>query len=219
MGLELRAQPRHPAPGKPEHQRRARPPYLVRGGPVCDQCGGPHGHRPYGRRYVFAGLNRTTLSFDTRVNVTFTPDLSLQLYLEQPFISIGDYGQLREFAEPDSYDFFDYGGEAGTLERNDDGSYQVDPDGAGPAADFRFSNRDFNYRSLIGNAVLRWEWRPGSTLYLVWQQRRIDSVTGADDTGNYGWVGDFDLSRDTQDMFSTKPDNVFAIKVNYWLNP
>ena len=172
----------------------------------------------YGRRYVFAGLNRTTLSFDTRVNVTFTPDLSLQLYLE-PFISIGDYGQLREFAEPDSYDFLDYGGEAGTLERNDDGSYQVDPDGAGPAADFRLSNRDFNYRSLIGNAVLRWEWRPGSTLYLVWQQRRIDSVTGADDTGNYGWVGDFDLSRDTQDMFSTKPDNVFAIKVTYWLNP
>jgi len=172
----------------------------------------------YRRRYVFAGLDRTTLSFDTRVNVTFTPDLSLQLYAE-PFISIGDYGQLREFAEPETYEFLDYGVDAGTVDRVDEDTYQVDPDGGGPAAPFTVPDRDFNYRSLLGNAVLRWEWRPGSTLYLVWQQRRIDSVTGADATGDHDWVGTFDFSRDTRDMFGTAPDNIFVIKVNYWLNP
>ncbi|MDX1568836.1 MAG: hypothetical protein R3223_13605, partial [Longimicrobiales bacterium] len=172
----------------------------------------------YGRRYVFAGLDRTTLSFDTRVNVTFTPHLSLQLYAE-PFISIGDYGQLREFARPGTYDFLDYGEDVGSVTRVGDTSFEVDPDGTGPAAPFTVPDRDFNYRSLIGNAVLRWQWREGSTLYLVWQQRRIDSVTGADATGDSGWVGDFDLSRDTRDMFGTAPDNIFVIKVNYWLNP
>ncbi|MFW6199168.1 MAG: DUF5916 domain-containing protein, partial [Gemmatimonadota bacterium] len=172
----------------------------------------------YGRRYVFAGLDRTTLSFDTRVNVTFTPNLSLQLYAE-PFISIGDYGQLREFAQPGTYDFLDYGEDVGTVTRVGDSAFAVDPDGAGAASSFTVPDRDFNYRSLIGNAVLRWQWREGSTLYLVWQQRRIDSVTGADATGDHGWVGDFDFSRDTRDMFGTAPDNIFVIKVNYWLNP
>lgn len=172
----------------------------------------------FGRRYVFAGLDRTSFSVDTRVNVTFSPTLSLQLYAE-PFISIGDYGTLREFAEPGTYDFLDYGEDVGTVTREVDGGYRVDPDGEGAADSFLVGDRDFSYRSLIGNAVLRWEWRPGSTLYLVWQQRRIDSVTGRDASGNDEWVGEFDLSRDTEDMFGTKPDNVFVIKVNYWLNP
>ena len=80
------------------------------------------------------------------------------------------------------------------------------------------TDRDFSFRSLLGNAVFRWEWRPGSTVFLVWQQRRVNSVTGqVDDNGT--WVGDFDFSRDTDDMFSVKPDNILMIKVNYWLNP
>jgi len=178
----------------------------------------PLADRTYGRRYVFAGLDRTTLSFDTRVNVTFSPDLSLQLYVE-PFISIGDYGQLREFRAPDTFDFLDYGREVGTVERMDGRTFSVDPDGSGAAEAFTVSDRDFNYRSLIGNAVLRWEWRPGSTIYLVWQQRRINSVTGSDAYGDHEWVGRFDLSRDGSDMFGIAPDNIFVVKVNYWLNP
>jgi hypothetical protein len=66
--------------------------------------------------------------------------------------------------------------------------------------------------------VFRWEWRPGSTVFLVWQQRRVNSVTGHATPGG-PWVGEFDFSRDADDMFSVKPDNILMIKVNYWLNP
>ena len=70
-------------------------------------------------------------------------------------------------------------------------------------------NRDFNLRSLRGNAVLRWEWRAGSTMYFAWQQRRRD-VAG---------VGDFEFDRDRSALFRTRPDNIFLVKVSYWINP
>ena len=147
----------------------------------------------YGRRYVFGGLDQTTVYIDARVNVTITPTLSLQLYVE-PFISTGDYRQLKELERPRTFDFLEYGKDIGT----------VSP---GPG------------ESLLGNAVLRWEWRQGSTLYLVWQQPRINSVIGRDLDRISNWVGDFDLVRDVGDMFGTRPDNIFALKLNYWLNP
>jgi hypothetical protein len=172
----------------------------------------------YGSRYVFADLHRTTLSLDTRVNVTISPTLSFQLYLE-PFISVGDYGALKEFRAPDTFDFLRYGTDIGTVSQNVDGAYDVDPDGADPAPGFQITDRDFSYRSLLGNAVLRWEWRPGSTLFVVWQQRRINSLIGQDVVGGDARVGRFDFWRDTEDMFATPADNILMIKVNYWLNP
>jgi hypothetical protein len=172
----------------------------------------------FGTRYVFADLERTTVSLDTRLDVTFSPTLSLQLYLE-PFISVGDYGALKEFAAPETFDFFEYGTDVGTVTESLDGSVSIDPDGAGSAASFTVGNRDFSYRSLLGNAVLRWEWRPGSTVFLVWQQRRINSVVGYGDNGERTWVGSFDVSRDVGDMFDYPADNVLMVKVNYWFNP
>ena len=182
------------------------------------QVDDPLAERTYGTRYVFAGIDRTTLSLETRVNLTFSPTLSLQLYVE-PFISTGDYGALKEFRAPGTFDFLEYGEEAGTVARDVEGRYDVDPDGDGPAAAFQVSDPDFSYRSLLGNAVLRWEWRPGSTLFFVWQQRRINSVTGQGQIGTQPLVGAFDFRRDTEDMFAVAPDNIFMIKVNYWLNP
>jgi hypothetical protein len=87
----------------------------------------------------------------------------------------------------------------------DDEQY-VDFDGDG-AADFSFGERDFNVRSLIGNAVLRWEYRPGSTIFLVWQRRQSNEVIR----------GDFDFGRDLGALFDAPSDNRFIIKVNYWL--
>jgi hypothetical protein len=171
----------------------------------------------FGSRYVFADLERTTLSLDARVNVTLTPTLSFQLYVE-PFISVGDYGALKEFRAPNTFDFLEYGADAGTITTDAEGNHDIDPDGVGPAAPFQISNRDFSVRSLLGNAVLRWEWRPGSTLFLVWQQRRVDSVTGQGG-GASPWVGRFDFGRDAEDMFGAPADNVLMIKLNYWLNP
>jgi hypothetical protein len=57
--------------------------------------------------------------------------------------------------------------------------------------------------------VLRWEWREGSTIYVAWQQRRSDSQP----------YGDFDFGRDHRALFGARPDNIFLVKMNYWLNP
>ena len=178
----------------------------------------PLATQTYGRRYIFGGLDQTTVSLETRMNVTFTPTLSLQLYVE-PFISTGNYRELKELERAGTFKFLEYGTDIGTLSQDPGGSYAVDPDGPGPAPPFAVSDRDFSYRSLIGNAVLRWEWRPGSTLFLVWQQSRISSLRGDGLDGTDPWIGGFDLSRDVGDMFATPADNIFAIKVNYWLNP
>ena len=171
-----------------------------------------------GERYIFGGLDQTTVSIETRVNVTFTPTLSLQVYVE-PFISTGDYRELKQFERPGTFKFLEYGTDIGTVSQDPGGSYTIDPDGTGPAAPFVVADQDFSYRSLIGNAVLRWEWRQGSTLFLVWQQRRINSLSGDGVNGSDPWIGGFELGRDVGDMFATPADNIFVIKVNYWLNP
>jgi len=172
----------------------------------------------FGRRYIFAGLDQTTIGIDTRVNVTFTPGLSLELYA-QPLLSSGDYGPLKELAAPRTFDFLEYGRDLGTIERQDDGQFLIDPVGNDPTRGFPVRDRDFNVRSLLGNAVLRWEWRQGSTIYLVWQQIREHTITGVDVDPSVERVGALDLGRDTRELFGIQPDNVFAIKVNYWLNP
>jgi hypothetical protein len=172
----------------------------------------------FGHRYVFAGLDHTTFAIETRLNVTFTPALSFEMYA-QPFLSNGRYGSFKELKEPRTFEFLRYGEEVGTVTRQQDGLYRVDPDGTGAATSFLVRDQDFNYRSLLGNAVLRWEWRAGSTLYLVWQQRRADTLTGMDVDPAYQRVGNFELGRDTRELFGIRPDNIFAIKMNYWLNP
>jgi hypothetical protein len=83
----------------------------------------------------------------------------------------------------------------------------VDPDGTGPAASFTFGDPDFTFRSLIGNAVLRWEYRPGSTVFFVWTQSR----SGSDPTGN------FDFGAERSAIFRDRPTNIFQVKVNYWI--
>ena len=165
----------------------------------------------YGHRYVFAYLRSHTWSLDTRVNWTFTPNLTLQLYA-QPYFAAGDYTSFREFAKPRTLDKVVYGKDVGTITRStatptSGAMYTVDPDGAGPAQSFTFGDPNFAYRSLIGNAVLRWEYRPGSTVFFVWTQNRA----GTDAVGN------FDFTRDRIALLRDRPTNVFQIKVNYWL--
>ena len=165
----------------------------------------------YGNRYVFAFIKTHTLSLDTRVNWTFTPNLTLQLFA-QPFIASGAYSSFREFAAPRTADKVIYGKDVGTIIRTpatttSGATYTVDPDGAGPAAPFTFGDPDFTFRPLIGNAVVRWEYRPGSTVFFVWTQNR----TGSDSNGN------FDFGRQRSAIFRDRPTNVFQVKVNYWI--
>jgi hypothetical protein len=166
----------------------------------------PYATDTYGARYIFAGLRQTTLSLDTRMNLTFTPDLTLEIFA-QPFMASGDYGTPMELAAPRTFHFNRYGIDAGTVHYDEDGYAQVDPDGPGPAQAFTISNRDFNRVSLRGTAVLRWEWSPGSQLFLVWQQSRSDRH----------YHGDFDFRREADSMFRSRAQNIFMVKATYWL--
>jgi hypothetical protein len=172
----------------------------------------------YGKRYLFSDLERTTVSMETRVNMAFSPTLTLQMFA-QPFFSSGDYRSYKQLAGSGTYDFdileegtygVTEGGEAvcvsGRSCLDPDGTRHLDFDGDG-GVDYSLTDRDFNLRSLIGNAVVRWEYRPGSTVFLVWQHRR-SSRTG---------TGDFDLSRDVDGLLDAPADDVFMLKVNYWL--
>jgi hypothetical protein len=163
----------------------------------------------YGRRYVFSDLEQRTLSMNTRLNVTFTPTLSFELFA-QPFVSSARFTNFKEFAAPRQRDRVEYGRDAGTIAETgaeSEPTYTVDPDGAGPASAFTFDNPNFNFRSLRGNAVLRWEYRPGSTLFVVWTQDRSDRQK----------VGDFRFGRDSDALFDAAPNNIFLVKINYWL--
>jgi hypothetical protein len=157
----------------------------------------------YDRRVVFSDLVQRTLELGTRLNVTFTPTLTLELFA-QPLISSGDYENFKEFVAPRTVEkrVFD-----ATQIRFVKGLYVLDADRNPFTLPVSFSNPDFNFRSLRGNAVVRWEYRPGSTVFLVWTQSRSSEDP----------VGDFQFRRDRSALFDARPDNVLLVKVNYWV--
>lgn len=160
----------------------------------------------FGSRYVFGELAQNEIAMPTRVNVAFTPRLTLQLYM-QPLVSVGDYGAIKELARPRSYDFLRYGEDIGTIVRVPvSGDVVIDPDGPGQASPFRLARPDFNVKSLRVNAVLRWEFHPGSTGYFVWTRLGQDlSQPGA-----------FDFGESIGALWRAAPDDVFLVKVSYW---
>ena len=171
----------------------------------------------FGQRYLFGDLERKSLSLELRANYTFTPTLSFELFA-QPLISSGDYLSYKQLAAPSTFSFRNFqqgtaetvGGNVlctgGDICRDAQGTQHVDFDGDG-LPDYTFADKDFNVRSLIGNAVLRWEYRPGSTVFIVWQrqQERGDGF------------GDFDLGRDLDALWGAPAQNRFIVKLNYWL--
>ncbi|MCA9739094.1 MAG: DUF5916 domain-containing protein [Gemmatimonadota bacterium] len=172
----------------------------------------------YGNRYLFADLDQRTVSMETRLNWTFTPQLTLQLFA-QPLLSAADYVRYKQLAasETFAFDAFAEGtarvGTTGTLceggrtcEDADHRRY-VDLDGDG-RSDLDFRDRDFNLRSLRANAVLRWEYRPGSTLFFVWQRSQTELVD----------TGDFDFGRDVRALGRAAADDTFIVKMNLWLS-
>lgn len=160
-----------------------------------------------GARYLFADLDYREFSLVTRVDWTFTPRLTLQSYV-QPLFAAGRYRGLMELARPSTRDFNRYGQDNGsTIDYDDEAAlYTIDPDGAGSAAPFALSDPDFNFKSLKVNVVLRWEYRPGSTAFLVWTQDRVS----LDDPG------DFRLGRDTRSLLDAPGDHIVMLKITNW---
>jgi len=169
---------------------------------VATRNGGPAA--TYGQRYIFARIDRSTYSTQVRLSYTFRPDLNLDFYGE-PFAASGRHSGFGELTAARARLLRVYGTDGTTLAQAPDGSYIV-TDGA---TNFTLSNRDFNTRSFRSNLVLRWEWRPGSTMYLVWQQdRSADQTIGSRATAGdmFGSVG-------------ARGDHFFAIKTSFWLAP
>ena len=135
----------------------------------------------YGRRYVFAELEQRSFELSTRADWTLTSKLSFQLYM-QPFIASGDYHDPVALAAARTRDYTPY---------------------PTSAAD----NSDFNFRSVRGSAVVRWEFRPGSALYVVWNENRADVVP----------IGDFRFRRDLRAIPTAPSHDVFLVKISYWL--
>jgi hypothetical protein len=135
-------------------------------------------------RYVFGRIDQKTVSIPTRFNYTMTPNLSLQVYAE-PFVSAGNYRNYKELVDgradryQDRYRPYDYTGDA-----------------------------NFNYRSFRTTNVLRWEYKPGSALFVVWQQNKSDDRD----------YGDFRFGRDFRGVFAAPTNNTFLVKFSYWLN-
>ena len=139
--------------------------------------------------YTFAHLEQWTRSMSLRLDYTVTPALTVQLYT-QPFVSKGQYSEVRELATPRAEAFADryrpYG----------DAVVTGNPGG-------------FNFKQFRSNLVVRWEYRPGSTLFLVWTQGRQRSANA---------MGAENFAGDLRDLFQAPAENVFLVKASYWIN-
>jgi hypothetical protein len=158
----------------------------------------------FGRRYIFSYIERSTLSARFRLNYAFTPNFTAEGYAE-PFAASGRFYDFGELPAPRSRDLRIYGasGTGTTITRQTDGTSTV----RDSAATFTLPALDFNRLSFRSNLVLRWEWRPGSTAFFIWQQQRQDASA----------AGQLIDPRDLWGAARAPGDNVFAVKVSYWM--
>ena len=168
---------------------------------VTTQAGGSAA--TYGQRYVFSFIERSTLSARFRLNYAVTPNFTAEGYAE-PFAASGRFYDFGELPAARSREMRVYGQSAGTAITVESNGTRSVRDGS---STFTLPALDFNRLSFRSNLVLRWEYLPGSTAFLIWQQSRQD--TGA--------AGELIRPRDLLDATRGAGDNVFAVKVSYWL--
>jgi len=156
-----------------------------------------------GAKYLLGRLDQDTLGLTFRVNVFITPDLSIQYY-GSPFVSIGSYAGFKRAATPradrytDRFHTFSASEIAYVPEAN---AYRVDEGGT----TYGFGNPDFDFRQFRSNLVARWEFRPGSSLYVVWSQDRTDEE-----------VFGKSLTSSLEALRLAPAANVFLVKLSYW---
>jgi hypothetical protein len=159
-----------------------------------DEMGDPH--------YVFARIYQATAAMTVRMNWTFSPRLSLQAYA-QPFIATGSYSEYKDVVNPTAANYADRFVPLGAprLMRTDD-TLTATNDGT-----FSFSRPDFSFRQLRSTVVLRWEYRPGSSVFAIWSHGRTSET---DD-------GVLSIGRDLRALGSSEMENVVMVKANYWI--
>jgi hypothetical protein len=164
--------------------------------------------RAGGRDYVFADLRQRTLSASARADWSVTNALSVQLFV-QPFVSTARFSGYKALRAPRTFDFDVFGKDRGTVESLPDGHVRIDPDGSGAEQSFVLGDgpneTSFVSRAIRVNGVIRWEYRSGSAIYLVWQQTR-DGNAALDDAS---------LLRDASRVFGVPAKNVIYLKASY----
>ncbi len=155
-------------------------------------------------RYIFATINQKTIGASIRININLSPDLTLQ-YWGQPFVASGKYTDYKYITNPLADKFTDRFHSYTQAEIKDNGSGYDIYESHGTLPDYQISNNNFNYQAFLSNLVIRWEYNPGSTIFLVWSQTR----NGSDGTGRMDYFNNID------NLFGTKPTNVFLVKFSY----
>ena len=159
-------------------------------------------------RYIMASINRTTVKMSLRLNFSITPNLSIQ-YWGQPFIATGDYQNFKKITSSRAKN---YDNRYTTFESNqlkyieEDELYELDENSDG-TPDYSIDNPNFKVFQLKSNFVARWEYTPGSTIYLVWSQNKNDYITD----------GPFQFKEDFNHLSKIFPHNVFLVKFTYRL--
>jgi hypothetical protein len=160
-------------------------------------------------RWVLGRIDQELWSLTFRANLAVTPELTVQYY-GSPFIATGRYGAFKRATDTLAAAYesrFHRYGELEIAYRPEDDSYHVSESGSGAA--YAFANPDFSFRQFRSNLVVRWEYKPGSSLYAVWSQGRTGYDPAWDGTFRGNWNG----------LWRAQPENVFLIKLSYWFSP
>jgi hypothetical protein len=159
--------------------------------------------------YLMVEMDQKTVSVTLRLDFTLTPNLSIQYY-GSPFVTAGKYTNFKKLIDPDGDEFSDRFLEYDKSEQfyNEQNEvWEIDYNNDG-IVNYELSNLDFNYKQFNSNLVIRWEYKTGSTIYLVWSQGVSDEIEN----------GDFNYSRDLKNLFKADIENVVLLKFSYLLN-
>ena len=161
-------------------------------------------------RYIRGTINQTTSYLTLRFSYNISPDFTIEFY-GMPFISAGKYNDFKYIIDAGADRFEDRFIQYTDEQMNyitDDEIYEIDENLDGEI-DYTFDQPNFNVFDFNANLVVRWEYQPGSTLFLVWTQNRNEYLS----------IGEFDLGKDIRKLFSdTYPHDVFLIKLSYRLD-
>ncbi len=154
-------------------------------------------------RYLVGKIDQMTYNMSLRVTYVMTPNLSLQ-YWGQPFAASGAYSNLKRVTNPTAENYNNRFDGISTSLNEATGMMDVDENGDGET-DYSIDNPDFNFTQFQSNMVLRWEYIPGSTLFLVWTQSLAQSPSVEDHSFNHLYSS----------LFDKTPRNIFLLKYTY----
>ncbi len=155
-------------------------------------------------RYIMSHIDRKTASMSLRVNYNITPDLTIQ-YWGQPFVATGEYSVYKYISHSKADALTDRYQNYNENQISTDGQYYFIDENRDGQTDYQFQKPDFNIKEFLSNLVVRWEYRPGSTVYLVWSQTR----------NHYENNGSFEIANNVEKLFAQGADNIFLVKFSY----